>query len=610
MVRALQWPASLTTTLLLLLLVLIPEPTSAATCFICPDGYTNGGFGFAGGLVTGSGEIGCVTRLAADWVCNYNPQTGAYTHFTIPSYGPEFDFPQSPTCTEPTYECCPSNVIPFPEGQVEDEDVNVGALRIICLDEPDCPPRVAAGGLQIINQFFVPNVGCRDFCQPTEKRDAQGYCVCRTTGHIQHGACDCRSPCPDGDLRRPINGCNCEESCPAGQSTVGTCGCKAPCTGGRTYNSQCQCACPAGQFDSSESCGGCRPTCSENKEFDATTCTCRCPVGSTDIPGCGCVFGVCPAGQVRNPATCQCSCPAGQEFVQGCGCKTPCPRSGDSYNPETCACGNQLCDIYKAQADSCAAIDNLNALRNLVCPSPRAIFDVVSTKVFTLLSIYNDLKDGKATGSDVAVTLAKTIAPAIGLIFNQLLLRSNPVVAIAVIAYCTATIADDAEANACTIAQTSCAPGSKRAVLEVNSLWSHWETRGIAKPVDAIDPRAISLFDGTRVASRGLSICQEALDAIPSYVCNFPSCTTTAAEWQGLGLSATDAQDAAERCTRSQEVAGYFAELCRLRGLISNSLEVCEGYGEPSNPNPSPDANRNANSRRRLRIKSEHEDVW
>lgn len=94
-----------------------------------------------------------------------------------------------------------------------------------------------------------------------------------------------------------------------------------------------------------------------------------------------------------------------------------------------------------------------NAVRSLVCADPVTLLGVLQSKALTLLSVYNDLKDGRVTGTAIAVTLAKTIAPVIGIIVTQYLSRSNPAGLIAVGAYCASTATDALEANACTVGE-------------------------------------------------------------------------------------------------------------------------------------------------------------
>lgn len=139
-----------------------------------------------------------------------------------------------------------------------------------------------------------------------------------------------------------------------------------------------------------------------------------------------------------------------------------------------------------------------------------------------------------------------------------------------------------------------------------------------------------SLLTIHRSVPRGISICQEAYDAIPSWVCNYPSCSASASSLVDLGLTEAEAQAAVSACAQAQDASQVFGQMCQLRQIIADTFQgeqireralvylklisclnaVCDGYGEPSEPNPSIDANSQAREKRRMRIALNHNDVW
>lgn len=126
----------------------------------------------------------------------------------------------------------------------------------------------------------------------------------------------------------------------------------------------------------------------------------------------------------------------------------------------------------------------LATIRTLVCTDPRQVYDLISGKVFALLSIYNDLKDGKADATTVAKTLAKTAAPIIGILVFQSLSRTNPALLAGLTLVCTATSQLERTAQACTVGASRVVAFCWSADLDLHQRKLH--ARGTRAPSNAL----------------------------------------------------------------------------------------------------------------------------
>ena len=97
--------------------------------------------------------------------------------------------------------------------------------------------------------------------------------------------------------------------------------------------------CPARQ----RPCGGkCVADCLDPEmEFDAATCTCRCPSGQVEC-AVGCVPS-CPAGQTMDPDTCTCECPARLVASNGACIECPAGQVECPGAPGGCCASDRTC---------------------------------------------------------------------------------------------------------------------------------------------------------------------------------------------------------------------------------------------------------------------------
>ena len=185
----------------------------------------------------------------------------------------------------------------------------------VCVENVCCPPNTTVCG----------GVGC---CDPARCQTCVGgNCLgCRTPKVCVRGECRCPAGTVGPDCECPRGKTRCGETCVDTQTDGANCGgCGARCSpglgccGGLCSDAQVDdrnCGACGAACDAPTTCckGGCViTTCRGGKTFNANTCQCSCPSGTTlCVISDACVSTECPAGKIFNESSCACECPSGR----------------------------------------------------------------------------------------------------------------------------------------------------------------------------------------------------------------------------------------------------------------------------------------------------------